>query len=125
MLVLDSGAVTRLSARRASSSAILRALVDGGCWPPVVPTVVLAESLRGDRRDAPVDRFLKTCIVVDEVPLLVARRAAELRRRARRGSVVDALVVALAEPGGIVLTGDQLDLSALASHADDVAVERL
>jgi hypothetical protein len=36
---------------------------------------------------------------------------------------VDALVVALAEPGGTVITGDAEDLEALAAHARDVAVE--
>jgi hypothetical protein len=53
----------------------------------------------------------------------VARRAAELRRRARTGSAVDALVVALAEPGGVVVTGDRADLEALAQYADGVTIE--
>jgi hypothetical protein len=37
---------------------------------------------------------------------------------------VDALVVAVAEPGGTVLSGDVGDLKALASHARDVVVRR-
>lgn len=86
--------------------------------------MVLVESLHGDpARDANVNRFLKTCIVQPEVTPTVARRAAELRRRARTGSAVDALVVALAEPGGTVLTGDKADIEALAAHARRVAVE--
>jgi hypothetical protein len=32
-------------------------------------------------------------------------------------------VVALAEPGGTVLTSDPEDLQALAAHADDVLIE--
>ena len=40
-----------------------------------------------------------------------------------RRSAVDALVVALAEPGGAVLTGDRADLEALAALAGAVAVE--
>jgi hypothetical protein len=44
-------------------------------------------------------------------------------RRARAGSAVDALIVAIAEPGGTVLTGDRADIEALAAHADRVAVE--
>ena len=52
-----------------------------------------------------------------------ARRAAELRRRARHGSAVDAVVVALAEPGGTVLTGDKADIKAIAAHAHHVTVE--
>lgn len=57
------------------------------------------------------------------LPLPVARRAAELRRRAKAGSAVDALVVALAEPGGTVLTSDRADLEALAAHAHAVTIE--
>lgn len=52
-----------------------------------------------------------------------AQRAAQLRRLARTGSAVDALVVALAEPGGTVLTTDRADLEALATHAEGVAIE--
>jgi hypothetical protein len=86
--------------------------------------MVLVESLRGDAgRDANANRFLKTCIVEAEVTPAVARRAAELRRRARTGSAVDALVVALAEPGGVVVTGDRADLEALAQYADGVTIE--
>jgi hypothetical protein len=69
------------------------------------------------------NRFLKTCTVQAEVTPAIARRAAELRRLARTGSAVDALVVALAEPGGTVLTGDKADIEALAAHARDVSVE--
>lgn len=39
---------------------------------------------------------LKTCDIMEEVAEPLARRAALLRRLARRGSAVDALVVALA-----------------------------
>ena len=124
MLVLDSGGVTRLSSRTKRSLALIRTLVDDGLWPPIVPTMVLVESLHGDAaRDAKVNRFLKTCIIQAEVPITVARRAAELRRKARTGSAVDALVVALAEPDGTVLTGDRADIEALAAHARHVSVE--
>lgn len=47
------------------------------------------------------------------------------RRRAGRGSAVDALVVAIAEPGGTVLTSDFEDLEALAEHASRVKIERV
>ena len=124
MLILDSGAVTRLSSRNKQALALIRSLVEEGLWPPIVPTMVLVELLHGDpARDATTNRFLKTCIVQPEVTAVVARRAAELRRRARTGSAVDALVVALAEPGGTVLTGDKADIEALAAHARDVSVE--
>jgi len=38
---------------------------------------------------------------------------------------VDAVVVAMAEPGGTVLTTDPDDLEALAAHAQGVLVERI
>jgi hypothetical protein len=37
--------------------------------------------------------------------------------------VVDALLVALGEPGSTVLTADRGDLEALAAHADHVVIE--
>jgi len=96
-----------------------------GIWPPIVPSVVLVETLTGRQRaDALTKRFLKTCDIVEEVPQHVARRAAALRTSARRGSAVDAVAVAMAEPGGTVLSGDVGDLRALASYADDVEVYR-
>lgn len=87
--------------------------------------MVLVESLTGrPRTDANVNRFLKTCEVVERVPERLARRAASLRAKARQGSAVDALVIALAEPGGNVLGGDLADLRALATYAVDVTVHR-
>ena len=41
------------------------------------------------------------------------------------GIEVDAIVVAVAEPDGRVLTGDPEDLEALAGHADHVLVETI
>jgi hypothetical protein len=96
-----------------------------GLWPPLVPTPVLIEALHGDPgKDAGTNRLLKTCDLVEDIPERMARRAAYLRTRARRGSAVDALVVAAAEPRGSVLTSDPDDLLALADHANDVAIER-
>jgi hypothetical protein len=89
-----------------------------------VSTASLVESLTGDPgKDANVNRFLKTCNIVERLSERVARRAAFLRARARRGSAVDAIVVAMAESGGTVLTSDARDLRAIASRADGVAVE--
>jgi predicted nucleic acid-binding protein len=126
MLVLDSGAVTRLAERSARTAALIAALRAEGLWPPVVPSVVLIECLTGDgSRDAVHNRFLRTCDVADSVPIPLARRAAWLRARARTGSAVDALVAAVAEPGGTVLTGDPADLRALARHASEVTIETI
>jgi hypothetical protein len=95
-------------------------------WPPLVLSPVLVECLRGDPgRDAPVNRLLKACDLVERIPQRLARRAAFLRARARRGSAIDALVVAAAEPHGTVLTSDAGDLAALAVYAQGVVVESL
>lgn len=124
-LVLDSGGVTRLARRNAGSLAAIRAFRREGLWPPIVPSMVLVESVTGRQRtDANVNRFLKTCDIVERVPEGTARRAASLRARARQGCAVDALVIAMAEPGGDVLSGDLADLRALAAHAVDVTVHR-
>ncbi len=124
-LVLDSGGVTRLARRNADALARIQAFRRQGLWPPVVPSVVLVECLTGKQRsDANINRFLKTCEILERVPEEVARRAASLRGQAQKGSAVDALVVAAAEPGGDVLSGDLGDLRALAAHAVAVSVHR-
>ena len=125
LLVLDSGGVTRLSRQHQDSAAMIAVFKRDGIWPPIVPSVVLVESLSGRQRtDALVNRFLKTCDIVEELPEHVARRAGALRGMARQGSAVEAVVVAMAEPGGAVLGGDVKDLRAIASHADGVLVHR-
>jgi len=126
VLILDSGGVSFLAKRNQDAVAAIRALVRAGAWPPLVPSVVLAESTTGrQRNDAAVNRLLKTCDVREDLPASLARRAGELRHLAQRGSAVDAAVVAVAEPGGVVLTGDIEDLGALASHSDAVRIERI
>jgi hypothetical protein len=126
MLVLDSGAVTRLAERSSRAAALIAALRAEGLWPPAVPSAVLIECLTGEgSRDAAEHRFLRTCDVAESLPVPLARRAAWLRARARAGSAVDALVTAAAEPGGTVLTGDPGDLRALARHASQVTIEAI
>lgn len=124
MLVLDAGGITRLADRSRAAAALITALCAEGLWPPVVPSPVLVEALHGESgKDARANRLLKTCDVVEEIPVPLARRAARLRSLARRGSAVDALVIAFAEAGGSVLTSDPGDLRALAAHARSVSVE--
>ncbi len=124
VLVLDSGAVSFLAERTRRSSALVAALAREGLWPPVVPSPVLIECLQGDSgKDASTNRLLKSCDIIEEVDTRLARRAAWLRAKAQRGSAVDALVVAVAEPAGAVLTTDAVDLGALASGAFGVTVE--
>jgi len=124
MLVLDSGGLSRLAKRDRATAALLISLRRRGLWPPVVPTVVLVESLTGaQQRDANVNRFLHACDIRPAVSERIARRAANLRTKARRGSAVDAIVVAIAESGSTVLTSDSEDLTALAANAADVVIE--
>lgn len=126
MIVLDSGGLSRMSRRDRRAAAMIAAFRKVGLWPPVVPTVVLAESLSGRPEtdtNTNTNRFLKSCDVRPVVSERLARRAGQLRAAARTGSAVDALVVALAEPGGTIVTSDPDDLRALAAHAHAVAVE--
>jgi predicted nucleic acid-binding protein len=124
VIVLDAGAVTALAhadrLRRARFDQLWQSLPD----PLLVPTTVVAEVLTGrGPRDARVNRLLAGC---DLVPFseLLARRAAALRHRAQRGSVVDASIVATAEVhgGGVVITSDLDDLDALAARSPIVSV---
>lgn len=125
VFVLDAGGLSRLAERSLRASALLAALRRGDLWPPLVPSPVLVECLTGHPgRDANVNRLLRTCNVEERVSAVLVRRAAALRFAARRGSAVDALVVASAEPDGVVLTSDLGDLRALAAHARGVTVER-
>lgn len=126
MLVLDSGGISHLAERSRSALAFIRALRAAGLWPPLISTASLVESLTGHPgKDANTNRFLKTCNVVERLAERTARRAAYLRTRARRGSAIDAIVVATAEPGGTVLTSDPIDLRAIASRADEVTIETI
>jgi len=125
-LILDSGGVTRLSRQNQDAAAVIAVLRRDGLWPPLVHTAVLVECLSGRQRtDALTNRFLKTCEITEELPQHLARRAASLRTMAHRGSAVDAVLVALAEPGGTVLSSDVTDLRALAAYAVDVIVLRV
>lgn len=119
-----TGNPRRLERKAARATALIAALRAEGLWPPMVPSVVLIECLTGEgSRDAVHNRFLRTCDVADSVLVPLARRAAWLRARARTGSAVDALVAAVAGPGGTVLTGDLADLRALARRASDVTID--
>ena len=116
-LILDSGALTALASDRARLAALHRR----GLWPPLVPAVVLTESLTGDhRRDHAVDRLIALTEVVD-VDEGLARTAARLRTAASRPrvSVVAAVVAATATntADAVVITGDPRDLRALAAVA--------
>ncbi|MGH3671427.1 MAG: hypothetical protein ACRDSH_12445 [Pseudonocardiaceae bacterium] len=122
-LVLDPGAVTALGRRDRQTAARIVALRRRGMWPPILPTAVLVDSLTGSRvRDALVNRTVGLSAIhpLDE-PL--ARRAAQLRGRARAGSAVDAVVVATAELlEALVITVNTDDLTRLSQHASGVSL---
>lgn len=123
MLILDSGAITKLANRSTRELALFQALQKRGTEQPVIPTIVIAECLTGSpTRDARTNQFIKLYRRDPIIPERIARRAAELRTKAGKGSAVDALLVALAEPQGIVLTTDKEDISALAANAHGVSV---
>ena len=91
-VVLDSGAVTRLAGRDRRSAARIGSLTRRGIWPPVVPSVVLAECLTGRQSIDPVtNRFLKGCDIEEQLPEQVARNAGRLRDRTGRASEISAV----------------------------------
>ncbi|WP_420623877.1 hypothetical protein [Candidatus Poriferisodalis sp.] len=126
VLILDSGAVTHLAQQREQSLADIEELKRQRLWPPIVPTIVLAECISGRQdTDALVYKFLKMCETQDALPRKIAQRAGDLRTRAKAGSVVDAVLVAMAEPGTTILTADLKDLDRLAIHAQQVTIRSL
>ena len=77
MLVLDSGAVTRLARRDRETAALIGVLRREGLWPPLVPSVVVVESVTGrPGPDANTNRLLKTCDILTDLSEETARRAA-------------------------------------------------
>jgi predicted nucleic acid-binding protein len=125
-LILDAGAVIALARNDPRARAFVRRAVELDAEVRV-PVVVLAETLRGTPRDAGVHRVLNA--VSDSVPIdeAVGRRAGELLGRTGRSNTVDAIVVAEAiEAGGAeILTGDTVDLAALANGERSVTIHAL
>lgn len=122
-LILDSGAVIALAARKATvRDTLIQARLHE--MPVVVPAVVVAEVVRDGPADAPVNWVLRR---VDEVAPLTeetARRAGRLLAAANSAATVDALVVAEAgrRGRGVVVTGDLQDLRALARGLANVRI---
>src|SRR4051812_14385082 len=109
-LILDSGAVIALSRGTPRARAMLRRALELGV-DVRIPVPVLAETLRGGPRDAPVHRVRNAVDVLDTTEP-VARAAGALLGRAGGNNAVDALVAAAAiASGGDVLTSDVDDLS--------------
>lgn len=96
----------------------------------MIPTVVLAESITGGARDAPVNRAVKTFRTTD-TDEAIARQAGELRRRAERANRrrvpggIDAIVAAHATSAGVgvVFTTDPADLRRLLADHRRILVD--
>ena len=125
-LILDSGAVIALARGDQRARAFLARALELRV-PVEVPVVVVAETVRGGPRDAPVHRVLKAVGSVPEARETHGRTAGRLLGTARSSNTVDALVVAHAvEAGGAhVLTGDREDLERLALPHPEVWIQRL
>ncbi len=126
-LILDSGAVIALAHDNAAVRTYVELAIERQILV-VVPAVVVAETIRGGPRDAPVNQVLKR-VKIAPVTEETARLAGSLRARVEGQSdvTVDALVVAEAVLGdsGVVLTGDPDDLSALAVNYPRIFIHGL
>lgn len=122
-LILDSGAVIALSRNDLRARAALAAAREAGVEVSI-PSVVVAETVRGSAKDASVNRVIKAVGEVTSVDESIGRTAGSLLGGARSTSTVDALIVASAIElgGGVVLTGDPDDLEPLASGRDEIVV---
>ena len=125
-LILDSGAVIALARGEQRARAFLARALE--LMSPVeVPVVVVAETVRGGPRDAPVQRILKAVGSIPHAREVHGRTAGRLLGTAGTAHTVDALVVAQAvEAGGAqILTGDREDLERLAAPHPEVWIQPL
>ena len=125
-LILDSGAVIALSRNDQRARATLTAAWEAGAHISI-PSVVLAETVRGAAEDAPVNRVLRAVGDVRPADEATGRLAGAMLGAARSAATIDALVVASAieAGGGVILTGDPIDLHRLAEAHLEITVEPL
>ncbi|MDP9332724.1 MAG: PIN domain-containing protein [Actinomycetota bacterium] len=125
-LILDAGAVIALARNDPRARAFVRRAIELDAEVRV-PVVVLAETLRGTPRDAEVHRVLNAASASLPIDEAIGRRAGSLLGRTDRSDTVDAIVVAEAiESGGAgILTGDPVDLTALANRERTVTIHTL
>jgi predicted nucleic acid-binding protein len=124
-LILDSGAVISWSRGDARTRTILREAI-ARQLELRVPVVVLAETLRGGARDAPVNRVLTAVGTAATVPG-TGRDAGQLLGRTGGTNTADALVAAeaLAIPGSMILTSDPDDLCTLLADQDGTGIQAI
>lgn len=125
-LILDSGAVIAVARGDARALAFVRSALETGTEVEI-PVAVIAETIRGGARDAPVNRLLKAVGAVPETRELHGRIAGGLLAAARSTSTIDALVVAqaIAAGGSRILTSDPDDLERLAASHSEVRIHAL
>lgn len=125
-LILDSGAVIALSRNDHRARATLAAAWEAGV-EVAIPSVVVAETVRGAAKDASVNRVIKSVGEVTAAEEATGRVAGALLGATRSTSTLDALVIASAIElgGGVVLTGDPDDLEPLASGHPEVVINAL
>lgn len=125
-LILDSGAVIALSRNDLRARATLAAAREAGVEVSI-PSVVVAETVRGSAKDAAANRVIKAVGEVRSADESTGRSAGALLGAAHSASTIDALVVASAIElgGGVVLTGDPDDLDPLASGHPEVVIHAL
>jgi len=125
-LILDSGAVIALARGDPRARAFLARALEARASVEI-PVVVVAETVRGGPRDAPVNWILKKIGPVPDTQEIHGRIAGQLLGAARSDATIDALVVAQAVAGGgaQILTGDREDLERLAASHPEVWIEPL
>lgn len=128
-VVLDSQGLRAIASNNSEDVRAVVASSKAGYVRILVPTAVLAETLRGNKSDAPLNQVTKK---IDVVPLTedLARHAANLKGSAGLSGVaatVDAIVVATsaASRGGLIITSDPRDIRALAARVVGVKIKVL
>lgn len=128
-VVFDSGVIDQ-AATNGEFRWVLRELLENG-WSPIIPTVVLSESITGRPDDAPANQVIRRLDTVDTFQA-TARRAGHLRFSVQRTGVrripsgIDAIVAAHAVDVGraVVFTTDTTDLRRLLVGHPRIAVEK-
>lgn len=121
-VVLDAGAVIAFARGEFGIRRYIADALERGV-DVATTAVVVAETIRGGPRDAPINRLLKL-VEVDSVDEPMARRAGELLSTTESDATVDAIVVAAAErrAPSVVLTRDP-DVERLAAQAFLVRID--
>ena len=120
-LTRDAGALIAVEREKRSVRMVFAAAA-AQARTLIVPAVVVAEVWRGGPRSARVARFLAGCHV-DPLFDSHARHAGEALRHVRRGTTIDAIVVATAARFRTpIVTSDPDDIEPLAAYFGGLAI---